>query len=164
MDKLDLLRQLESQIRRAADGAQEAAAEAAGQAREALDPSARRGDTANAVELARMAKGQEKRQQRALEELARLQAFHPRPLPESAAVKIGAIVEIEEEETGRSRTFFLAPAGAGATLLGPGGDGHLTVVTPFSPIGKAVVGCRVGDSMDITLRGETREWELTWVG
>lgn len=156
--------QLLTQLRRVADGAAEAAADAAGQAMAAIDRSDRSTESGSAVELARMAKGQTKRRQRALAELERLGSFNPSPLPESSPVRVGALVEIEDEETGKSRTFFLAPAGAGATLYGPGGDGHLTVVTPFSPVGKAVMGCFVGDVVDVTLKGETREWALTWVG
>jgi transcription elongation GreA/GreB family factor len=164
MDKQELLRQLSAQIRKAAEGASEAAAEAAEGARAAADPSDRQNDSGTAVELARMAQGQDRRWQRARGELEALSAFNPRPLKENAPVSLGAIVEIEDEEAGVGRTFFLAPAGAGATLSGPGGDGHLTVVTPRSPVGRAVLGRRVGDVVDITIDGEVREWALTWVG
>ncbi len=163
MDKRHLVQQLEAQIRRAAEGAELAAVEAATDARAALDPM-ERGADGSAVELARMAKGQERRRRRALEELSRLSAFHPRPLPEDAPIRVGSIVEIEDEETGESRTFFLAPAGAGATLTGPDGDGHLTVVTPSSPVGRAVLRRHLGEVIEVTLsRDEAREWTITWV-
>jgi transcription elongation GreA/GreB family factor len=70
-------------------------------------------------------------------------------------------VEVEDEALGR--TFFLAPVGAGIALSGPGGDGFLSVVTPVSPIGKAVLGHRVGDSVEVIVDGETREWTITFV-
>ena len=60
-------------------------------------------------------------------------------------------------------TFPLAPAGAGATLTGPGGDGLLSVVTPSSPVGKAVRRRRVGDVVSVRVHGEVREWTITWV-
>lgn len=164
MDKQDLLLQLCSQLRRTVQGAATAAAEAAGEARAAADPTDRQSDSGNAVELARMARGQDQRRERALAELAALESFRPRALPETAAVALGALVEIEDEESGEGRTFFLAPAGAGATLQGPGGDGHLSVVTPLSPLGRAVLGRRVGDVADVTIAGEVREWTITWVG
>lgn len=164
MDKEDLLRQLTAQLRRTAAGASEAAGEAAEGARAAADPTDRQSDAGSAVELARMARAQDQRRRRALGELEALASFHPRPLPESAPVSVGAIVEIEDEESGEGRTFFLAPAGAGATLLGPGGDGHLTAVTPSSPVGRAVLGRRVGDVIDVTINGEVREWTVSWVG
>ena len=72
-------------------------------------------------------------------------------------------MEIEDEDTGEGRTFFLAPVGAGMTLSGPDGDGHLSVVTPASPIGKAVQGKRLDDIVDVTVKGEVREWKIVWV-
>lgn len=76
---------------------------------------------------------------------------------------MGAIVEIEDEETGEGRTFFLAPVGAGMSLTGPGGDGILSVVTPQSPIGRAVMGRYVDDVVDVMVDGDTREWRISFV-
>jgi hypothetical protein len=61
------------------------------------------------------------------------------------------------------RTFFIAPVGAGIELTGPGGDGYLTVVTPSSPIGRAVMGCEAGDVVEIVAAGEKREWTVSFV-
>ena len=71
------------------------------------------------------------------------------------------MVEVEDGDEGR--TFFLAPAGAGIELTGPGGDGYLSVVTPSSPIGRAVLGRTVGDSVEVVVDGEAREWTVTFV-
>ena len=90
--------------------------------------------------------------------------FRPGPLAATASVRIGAIVEVEDADTGEGRTFFLAPVGAGITLTGPGGDGVLSVVTPASPVGKAVLGRRVGEVIDVTVEGELREWQISYVG
>ena len=49
------------------------------------------------------------------------------------------------------------------TLTGPGGDGLLSVVTPASPIGKAVLGRRVGDVVDVVVEGEARGWQISFV-
>ena len=77
---------------------------------------------------------------------------------------MGAVVEIEDVESGEGRTFFLAPVGAGVTLTGPGGDGYLSVVTPSSPVGRAVLGRRAGEVIDVTVEREVREWTITYVG
>ncbi|HXU80396.1 MAG TPA: GreA/GreB family elongation factor, partial [Polyangia bacterium] len=77
-------------------------------------------------------------------------------------VALGAVVEVEDEAQGK--TFFLAPVGAGVELVGPGGDGFLSVVTPHSPVGKAVLGRRVGDTIEVVVQGEPREWTITFVG
>jgi transcription elongation GreA/GreB family factor len=77
---------------------------------------------------------------------------------------LGALVDvqIEEAETGETeeRTFFILPVGAGAELEGPGGDGFLSVITPDSPVGKSLVGRRVGDSFETAIHGVEREWTL----
>lgn len=164
MDKSHLIAQLQTSLLQVVEGASSAAQQAAAQARLARDPRERQADSGAAVELANMARGQGKRRERALAELEALGSFHASPLQETAAVTVGALVELEDLDSGEGRTLFLAPAGAGTTLYGPGGDGHVTVATPFSPVGRALMGCRVGDSIDVTVRGEAREWELTWVG
>ena len=58
----------------------------------------------------------------------------------------------------------LSTVGAGVTLTGPGGDGHLSVVTPASPIGRAVLGRHSGDTVDVTVEGQPREWTICYVG
>jgi hypothetical protein len=59
--------------------------------------------------------------------------------------------------------MFLAPVGAGVTLEGPGGDGLFAVITPSSPLGRALIGHRVGDSIDVTIERELRSYAITWV-
>ncbi len=116
-----------------------------------------------AIEYGGLARGQRVRAAQARLVLAAVESFHPRPIPRGGKIDVGAVVEIEDEDNGQGRTFFLAPAGAGIELTGPGGDGFLSVVTPSSPMGKAALGCEVGDSIDVTVAGETRSWEITWV-
>ena len=106
----------------------------------------------------------ERRGGRMLAEIDRLTGFRPGPCAPDAAVHVGALVEVEDADTGEGRTFFLAPSGAGVTLSGPGGDGFLSVVTQQSPVGRAVIGRRAGDVVDVTVEGEIREWTITWVG
>jgi transcription elongation GreA/GreB family factor len=61
------------------------------------------------------------------------------------------------------RTFFLAPAGAGIELTVPGGDGYLSVITPQSPFGRAVIGGVVGDVVEVKVGGELREWTISFI-
>lgn len=163
MDKRALVAQLIARVRESlavAEREMEAATEAA---RHGADAKTRREDTRMAIEYGGLAQGQKRRAQQARMILAAVESFHPEPLPEGAAIAVGALVEIEDEESGVGRTFFLAPAGAGIELTGPGGDGFFTVVSPSSPVGKAVLGQQVGDTFDVTVDGETRSWEITWV-
>jgi transcription elongation GreA/GreB family factor len=164
MDKQDLVAQLSRQLEssgRAALGARDAAVR---EARDGATPDEKREDARAAHQLGTLGKTQQKRAQQALAEADLLVTFRPRPLPATAAIGLGAIVEIEDEESGEGRTFFLAPVGAGMTLTGPGGDGLLSVVTPASPVGRAVLGKKAGDVVDVTVDGDLREWQISFVG
>jgi transcription elongation GreA/GreB family factor len=110
-----------------------------------------------------MARAQSLRAAELRQALETLGTFRPTPLPRGQRIALGALVEIEDEE-GQGQTLFLAPVGAGEEITGPGGDGFFTVVTPASPIGSAVLGRREGESVQIRIRGEIREWTVVWVG
>jgi transcription elongation GreA/GreB family factor len=151
MDKLFLCQQLGAKLREAVQLAHRAHSEATQDARSGAN---------RAVNLA---KGQGLRSVRAREELDALDGFSPRPVPRNAPVGLGALVEVEDEDCA-GRTFFLAPAGAGLELTGPEGDGYFSVVTPASPVGRAVLGRRAGDTVEIAVEGCVREYTITWVG
>jgi transcription elongation GreA/GreB family factor len=164
MDKSDLVAQLARQLEGSARAALSARDAAAAEARDGATPDEKREDARAAHQLASLGRKQQARAQQALADADRLLQFRPTPLPPTASISVGAIVEIEDAETHEGRTFFLAPVGAGITLGGPNGDGFLSVVTPVSPIGKAVLGRRAGDVIDVTVEGDVREWEITFVG
>jgi transcription elongation GreA/GreB family factor len=86
--------------------------------------------------------------------------FKPVPLAKGQRIGLGALVEVEDGECGK--TLFVAPAGAGEELTGPGGDGLLQVVTPASPLGRGLLGKKVGDVVEVMVKGELAEWEITY--
>lgn len=86
--------------------------------------------------------------------------FKAAPLKKGERIGLGAIVEVEDGAAGK--TLFLAPAGAGEELTGPGGDGFLQVVTPGSPLGKALLGKKVGDVVEVMVQGELTEWDIVY--
>jgi transcription elongation GreA/GreB family factor len=161
MDKKFLVEQLAERLRQASQVARKASAAAAETAREGATPAEKREDARTALEFGGLAKGQKERADRMAAELSTLAIFNPKKLSPQSPISLGAIVEVEDEALGR--TFFLAPVGAGIELTGPGGDGFLSVVTPISPIGKAVLGRKVGDTVDVTIQNEPREWTITYV-
>ena len=164
MDKRFLVDQLIDSLRGSATAALHAQEAAAIEARDGATPAEKREDARAALELGGLARTQGKRAQRAIAEADALATFRPGPSADGAAIALGAIVEIEDADSGEGRTFFLAPVGAGVSLTGPGGDGLLSVVTPASPIGRAVLGRRCGDVVDVTVDGDVREWTITWTG
>lgn len=86
--------------------------------------------------------------------------FKPVALKRGERIGLGALVELEDGEGGK--TLFMAPAGAGEELTGPGGDGFLHVVTPGSPIGKGLLGKKVGDVVEVMVKGELAEWDIVF--
>ena len=87
-------------------------------------------------------------------------AFKPAALAKGERIKLGALVGVEDGEGGK--TLFLAPAGAGEELTGPDGDGIFQVVTPGSPLGRGLMGKKVGDVVEVMVKGELTEWDVTW--
>jgi transcription elongation GreA/GreB family factor len=164
MDKKELIDQLVRQLEASARAALASRDAAAAEARDGATPDEKREDARAAHQLASLGRAQQQRARQALADADRLVQFRPLALTATAAIGVGAIVEVEDADSGEGRTFFLAPVGAGITLTGPGGDGHLSVVTPASPVGRAVLGRRTGDVVDITVDGDLREWAITYVG
>jgi transcription elongation GreA/GreB family factor len=102
-----------------------------------------------ALEQSYLARGQAKR----LEELracaVEVSAMTLRDFAGEGAA-LGALVTVDDgaQET----TLFLAPAGGGARLA----DGAVQVVTPQSPLGRALFGKRAGDEVDVVVAGKAR--------
>jgi transcription elongation GreA/GreB family factor len=148
MDKTVLLEQLGAKLRAAVQQAHRASEEAKTDAR------------SGAARAVNLAQGHMQRSVTASAALDALDAFRVRPLKKGEPIGLGAVVEVEDDEGGR--TLFVAPVGAGEELTGPGGDGFFQVVTPASPFGKAVMGKRVGDVVEVPIRGETTEWTIVY--
>jgi transcription elongation GreA/GreB family factor len=164
MDKQDLVAQLVKQLQASARSALAARDAAAAEAADGATPDEKREDARAAHQLGTLGRAQQRRAQHAIAEIDALATWRPGPAPASAPIAVGAIVEIEDPDSGQGRTFFLAPVGAGVTLTGPGGDGVLSVVTPASPIGTAVLGRKLGDIVAIGQRDDVREWQISYVG
>lgn len=67
----------------------------------------------------------------------------------AAPVAMSALVAADED--GEEQRFFLAPAGGG-TLL----SGGVQVLTTSSPLGRALLGKRVDDEVELRLPGKSR--------
>ena len=61
-------------------------------------------------------------------------------------------------DSGDARVFFVVPWGGGSELEVAGTI--VTVITPASPVGRALVGRRAGDDFELAVRGAMREWEI----
>lgn len=162
MDKQYMVDQLASRIRESAQVAKREQEAATVEARDGATPDEKRSDARVALEYSNLAHAQGKRASAALDELALVESFSlPKLSATQPKVSVGTIVEVEDGDEGR--TIFLAPAGAGIELTMPDGDGYVTVVTPSSPLGKAILGRTLGDTVEVVVKGEPREWTVTFV-
>jgi transcription elongation GreA/GreB family factor len=104
-----------------------------------------------ALEQSYLARGQATRVHELREAVAQVRALTLRAFQEGDPIAIGALVAIGER--GKEAVLFVSPHGGGSRLAG----GLVQVITPASPLGRAIVGRRAGDSCELVLRGKTRD-------
>ena len=100
-----------------------------------------------ALEQSYLARGQAARVDEATRALAAFVALPLRCFDEDAPIALGALATLESDE-GEKLRVLLAPAGAGQRLID--GRGEVSVITTSSPLGKALVGARVGESPEFS--------------
>lgn len=168
LDKKQLIDQLALRLKESLAAATRSSADAAEAARTMQTESEKKEDGRGAIEYGRMAAAEAARSRKVQEELRTLAEFWNSGLPTltpKSPVQLGAIIDIsvDGERGSEERTYILLPVGAGTELTGPGGDGFLSVITPASPVGRALLGRRAGESVDVIIAGEAREWTLVEV-
>jgi transcription elongation GreA/GreB family factor len=109
-----------------------------------------------ALESSYLARGQAKRVLELREELALLKAMECRSFAESMPIALSALVELESDEG--SVVYWLVPAGAGARVAL---DGQVVrVVTPPSPLGRALLRKLAGDTFEVQTPQGLRQYEV----
>lgn len=144
-------------LRASMQSALEAIAASAADAREGAvhEESRAEGDKdMRSTEQSYLARGQAMRAEELAEEIARFASMEPRAYGGDDAIGPGALVAVTVDD--EERVFYLVPCGGG-TELDVGGV-RVTVVTPSSPVGNALVGRRAGDDFELSARGKVREW------
>jgi transcription elongation GreA/GreB family factor len=106
-----------------------------------------------ALEQSYLARGQAFRLDELRSGLADVRVLPLRAFGESSPIALGALVSLEGEDDD-ARVVFLAPYGGGISL---GGASKIQVVTPKSPLGRALLGKRLGDECAVELGGRTRD-------
>jgi transcription elongation GreA/GreB family factor len=99
-----------------------------------------------ALEQSYLARGQAARIETLKAGIAALSAMS---LADGEVGRLGALIDAEEDDA--EVCFFLAPEGGGTKL-----KGGVQVVTPASPLGRALLGKRAGDEVELKLAGKTR--------
>lgn len=112
-----------------------------------------------ALELSYLARGQAQRVEQLHEALALLDALDVRIQDDASPVRGGSLLALDED--GESSLCLLAPIGTGLDLEL---DGHtVRVVSTRAPLGGALLGKYLGDSVEVRTPRGLREIELTGV-
>lgn len=148
-DKSKLRAQLHAQLVQALETAQAAHAAAI---EGATHPEARAENDKDTrgLEQSYLARGQAQRVAELEAAASDVAAMKLRTFTANDAVAISALVTVEED--GAHRHYFVAPGGGGNVL-----DHDVQVITPVSPLGRALLGRRVDDEVELKLGGKTRE-------
>jgi transcription elongation GreA/GreB family factor len=103
-----------------------------------------------ALEQSYLARGEALRVEELRQGLAEVRAMVTRAFHAGDPVALGALVIVDEND--QALILWLAPYGGGMRL----GEGHIQVVTPRSPLGRALLGKKAGDDCEVLLAGRTR--------
>ena len=164
----DLVAQLRQRLTRDAASAARTGAEARDVAQHGAAAAEKRQDARVMIEYSNLSYAHGRRAEQTLAAVRALDSLCERGLPrygDCTPIGLGAIVEaMGEDDAGTfCKTFVVLPVGAGEVLTGPGGDGMVTVLTPQSPVGRAILGKRAGDVAEVVVRGEPQDWEIVEV-
>jgi transcription elongation GreA/GreB family factor len=110
-----------------------------------------------ALEQSYLARGEALRVEDLRQGLLAVRAMATRRFAGNEPVTVGALIATEQE--GATVVLLLAPFGGGTRLAG----GAVQVVTPQSPLGRALLGKRAGDDCEVVLAGRTREISVSSV-
>lgn len=153
IDKAALRDELLAQLVAAHEGAQRAhAAALEGATHEEARPENDK-DT-RGLEQSYLARGQAQRVAELEAAVAALTALALRTFGARDPVAMSALVTIDED--GEVKRLWIAPHGGGAVLAG-----DVQVVTPSSPFGRALLGKRIDDEVELRLPGKTRTLVIT---
>jgi transcription elongation GreA/GreB family factor len=97
-----------------------------------------------ALEASYLAQGQANRARDLRLNLEAYRALTLQAFDDSTPVRLTALVTLEDEE-GTVRRLFLGPNGGGMRVDDE--EGEIVVITPLSPLGRSLLGRRVGDEL-----------------
>lgn len=106
------------------------------------------------LEASYLATGQARRVEQIRQSLKSCRTMALEPFNAARGIQVGALVNLEAEN-GNAQHLFLAPDAAGLTLCVEGQT--VTVITPHSPLGTALLGKQVDDEVQITV-GATAQY------
>lgn len=110
-----------------------------------------------AIEAGYLAEGQSKRAQEIQTALTQIKQLKLTSYQEGKSITLGDMVLLDSDEKTQD-WFFLLPAAGG--YKGEIAQAHFTVVTPQSPMGKALIGKLCDDEISVEVGRNLREDEI----
>jgi transcription elongation GreA/GreB family factor len=108
------------------------------------------------LEASYLARGQAQRVVETQDELSRLHAMELPDFDDDAVIVLSAVVTLDVD--GQERHYFLVPGGGGTEVTVDGVSYQL--ITPTTPLGRALIRREVGDCFELKVAGNTRECEI----
>lgn len=108
------------------------------------------------LEASYLAQGQANRAQEILQALQVFRQLTFAVFSAESVIRLTAVVQLEDDE-GRSRLVFLAPAAGGLSLKFDAVE--IMLITPVSPLGRELLGKQCGDLINLE-GGSVREYEV----
>ena len=112
------------------------------------------------LESSYLARGQSMRVEELTLALASLRALRMDPYPPKTPIGLGALVRLKERD-GSIQTMLVVPAAGGAEVSADGETVFL--LTPVSPLGRAVWGRRKGDTFDLKMGRDVKSFTVVSV-
>jgi transcription elongation GreA/GreB family factor len=105
-----------------------------------------------AIEASYLAEGQSRRVEETKLAIQAFQQLKVTAFTEHDAIDVGALVQLHKNEC-QLLWFFIAPASGGlrCTLINQGTSQNIIVITPHSPIGKALIGKYLDDDVVVEI-------------
>lgn len=105
------------------------------------------------LEASYLAHGQSKAAEEAAQAVAQFRALPVRDFTATEPISLGALVQVESR--GQPAYYLLGPRAGGTEVTH--GDKTVMVVTPQSPLGRQLVGKRLGDVLQLDVGGRKTE-------
>ncbi len=112
------------------------------------------------LEASYIAQAQANRAQEIKAELAAYKNLSLRSFDEDAPIRLTALVTLEGED-GSLKKVFVGPSAGGLKV--DDGQGGIVIITPDSPLGRALIGKTLGETVPIRSKDSIQEFEIVAV-
>lgn len=109
-----------------------------------------------ALEQTYLARGQAMRAEALVEQIALLRSLELGKFASGTPISAGALIALADDDS--TRCLFFAPHGGGQEFAVDGVQ--VTVVTPVSALGRALLGRQAGDEIELRVRNAMRSYEI----